>query len=116
MGDSVAIGIDLGTTNSCVAVMRYGKVEIIANELGYFTTPSYVAFNEFEILVGDPAKGQVDINPENTIFDAKRLIGRKFKDETVQQDMKYWPFTVRPVADDPLIEVLYKGKKKLLAP
>lgn len=116
MSESTAIGIDLGTTNSCVAVMRYGKIEVIANEQGHFITPSYVAFNEHEILVGDPAKRQVDLNPENTVFDTKRMIGRKMDDPAIQNDMKHWPFTVQGVGNEPRIEITYKGEKKLIAP
>jgi len=111
-----AIGIDLGTTYSCVGVFQHGKVEIIANDQGNRTTPSYVAFTDTERLIGDPAKNQVAINPTNTIFDAKRLIGRKFDDATVQADMKHWPFKVVKVGDKPKLEVEYKNEDKTFTP
>jgi len=107
-----AVGIDLGTTYSCVGVFQNGKVEIIANDQGNRTTPSYVAFTDAERLIGDSAKNQVAMNPENSVFDAKRLIGRKFLDHTVQEDMKTWPFTVKAHGDKPKIEVIYKNEKK----
>merc|ERR1712054_244626 len=116
MGKKTAIGIDLGTTYSCVGVFQHGKVEIIANDQGNRTTPSYVAFTDTERLIGDPAKNQVAINPTNTIFDAKRLIGRKFDDSTVQSDMKHWPFTVVDEGSRPKLEVEYKNETKRFTP
>jgi len=111
-----AIGIDLGTTYSCVGVFQHGKVEIIANDQGNRTTPSYVAFSDTERLIGDAAKNQVAMNPTNTVFDAKRLIGRKFDDSTVQKDMKHWPFKVVNEAGKPKIGVEYKCEDKTFTP
>ncbi|CAF3885530.1 unnamed protein product [Rotaria magnacalcarata] len=114
---SKAIGIDLGTTYSCVGVFQHGKVEIIANDQGNRTTPSYIAFTDTERLIGDAAKNQAAMNPPNTVFDAKRLIGRRFDDDTVQKDIKLWPFKVISGKDrKPFIEVLYKGERKLFSP
>ncbi|KAI5637741.1 hsp70 protein domain-containing protein [Phthorimaea operculella] len=111
-----AVGIDLGTTYSCVGVFQNGKVEIIANDQGNRTTPSYVAFTDTERLIGDAAKNQVAVNPKNTVFDAKRLIGRKFDDPHVQQDIKHWPFIVESEAGKPKIVVQYKGQTKKFTP
>lgn len=112
-----AVGIDLGTTYSCVGVWQNDRVEIIANDQGNRTTPSYVAFTDTERLIGDAAKNQVAMNPKNTVFDAKRLIGRHFSDPLVQEDMKHWPFTVKAAAGDkPMIEVQYKGEDKTFSP
>ncbi|KAK4874164.1 hypothetical protein RN001_013524 [Aquatica leii] len=111
-----AIGIDLGTTYSCVGVFQQGKVEIIANDQGNRTTPSYVAFTDTERLIGDAAKNQVAMNPSNTVFDAKRLIGRKFNDSMIQSDLKHWPFKVVNDNGKPKIKVEYKGECKLFNP
>jgi len=116
MGKTAAIGIDLGTTYSCVGVFQHGKVEIIANDQGNRTTPSYVAFTDTERLIGDAAKNQVAMNPNNTIFDAKRLIGRNFDDSTVTSDMKHWPFKVANVGGKPRLQVEYKNEEKQFTP
>jgi heat shock 70kDa protein 1/2/6/8 len=112
-----AVGIDLGTTYSCVGVWLNERVEIIANDQGNRTTPSYVAFTDSERLIGDAAKNQAAMNPTNTVFDAKRLIGRKFSDSVVQADAKHWPFKCLAKGDDkPIIEVTFKGQQKQFAP
>ncbi|KAK9989779.1 hypothetical protein SO802_030018 [Lithocarpus litseifolius] len=113
-GEGPAIGIDLGTTYSCVAVWQNERVEIIVNDQGNRTTPSYVTFTHMERLVGDAAKMQVARNPTNSVFDAKRLIGRRFSDPFVQSDINLWPFKViEGPGDKPMIIVDYKGKEKL---
>jgi Molecular chaperone len=116
--DTIAIGIDLGTTYSCVGFWNKSTnaVDIIANDQGNRTTPSYVAFSSTERLIGEAAKNQCAINAENTIFDAKRLIGRNFDDETIKNDMKHWPFTVKSQNGKPVIEASYKGEKKIFYP
>ncbi|KAJ1673840.1 ATPase with role in protein import into the ER, partial [Spiromyces aspiralis] len=111
------IGIDLGTTYSCVGVHRNGRVEIIANDQGNRITPSYVAFTkDGERLVGDAAKNQAASNPENTIYDAKRLIGLRYDDKAVQRDMKHWPFTVVNRKGRPYFQVEYKSEKREFPP
>uniref|UniRef100_A0A1A8PRT9 Heat shock 70kDa protein 1A n=1 Tax=Nothobranchius rachovii TaxID=451742 RepID=A0A1A8PRT9_9TELE len=116
MSKGPAVGIDLGTTYSCIGVFQHGKVEIIANDQGNRTTPSYVAFTDTERLIGDAAKNQVALNPNNTVFDAKRLIGRRFDDPVVQSDMKHWPFTVINDNSKPKVKVEYKGESKTFYP
>ncbi|ERT00142.1 heat shock 70kDa protein 1/8 [Sporothrix schenckii 1099-18] len=111
-----AVGIDLGTTYSCVGIYRDDRIEIIANDQGNRTTPSFVAFTDTERLIGDAAKNQVAMNPQNTVFDAKRLIGRKFADPEVQADMKHFPFKVADRAGKPVIEVEFKGETKQFTP
>ena len=112
------IGIDLGTTNSCVGVWKNGKAEIIADSQGNRIIPSYVSFTKDQRLIGAAAKKQITKNIKNTIYDAKRLIGRNYSDEHVQEDMKLYPFKIikDPKEDRPLIEVIYKGEKKAFLP
>ncbi|UZJ57446.1 hypothetical protein CBS101457_006766 [Exobasidium rhododendri] len=116
MAAGKAVGIDLGTTYSCVAVWQNDRVEVIANDQGNRTTPSYVAFTDTERLIGDAAKNQVAMNPHNTVFDAKRLIGRKFDDAEVQSDMKHWPFKVIAKEGKPIVQIEYKGESKTFTP
>ncbi|TKY88751.1 hypothetical protein EX895_002382 [Sporisorium graminicola] len=111
-----AIGIDLGTTYSCVGWWVNERVEIIANDQGNRTTPSYVAFTESERLIGDAAKNQAAMNPRQTVFDAKRLIGRRYDDPDVKKDMQHWPFTVIDKDGSPFIEVNYLGETKQFSP
>jgi len=112
-----AVGIDLGTTYSCVGIWKNSAVEIIPNDMGDRTTPSYVSFSESERLIGTAAKNQAARNPENTVFDAKRLIGRKFEDPVVKADMKLWPFVVKQGSKQrPVIEVTFKGESRTFFP
>ncbi|CAA0832133.1 Probable mediator of RNA polymerase II transcription subunit 37c [Striga hermonthica] len=116
-GEGPAIGIDLGTTYSCVGVWHHDRVEIIANDQGNRTTPSYVAFADGERLIGEAAMNQAGMNPANTVFDAKRLIGRRYSDASVQADIKLWPFKVVPgPTNKPMIVVSYKGEEKQFPP
>lgn len=112
----VAIGIDLGTTYSAVAVWQNGKVEVIANDQGNRCTPSYVAFTDTERLIGEAAKNQIAMNPTNTVFDAKRLIGRKFTDSSVQEDVKHFPYKVVNQDGKPMIQVEFRGEEKVFTP
>ena len=117
MTKDLAVGIDLGTCMSCVGVFQNGRVEIISNDQGNRITPSVVAFNENERLVGDAAKNQAAMNPKNTIYEVKRLIGRKFSEKEVQEDIKLWPYTVRADSGDkPIVEVDYMGEMKQFHP
>merc|ERR1719215_1157456 len=116
MIDGPVIGIDLGTTYSCVGIYKNGRVEIIPNDQGNRITPSYVAFTEDERLVGEAAKNQATINPSQTLFDVKRLIGRRFKESTVQKDIKLLPFKIVDKSGKPFISALVKGEEKVMAP
>lgn len=108
-----AIGIDLGTTYSCVGVWQNSRAEIIANDQGNRTTPSYVAFTDEERLIGDGAKNQASMNPKNTVHDAKRLLGREFSDSYVQSDKQLWSFDVQDDGKNkPKIHVEHQGEKK----
>lgn len=113
----VCVGIDLGTTYSCVAIWQNGQAEIITNDQGNRTTPSYVAFTDTERLIGDPAKNQAAMNPTNTVFDSKRLIGRKFSDSVIQDDIKHWPFKViEKDGDKPYFQVNYMNETREFSP
>ncbi|KAK5446227.1 Heat shock protein ssb1 [Exophiala xenobiotica] len=111
-----AIGIDLGTTYSCVANYEGNNVEIIANEQGSFTTPSFVSFTDEERLIGEAAKNQAAMNPANTVFDVKRLIGRRFDDPTVKKDVESWPFKVVDQGGSPMVQVEYLKETKTFSP
>lgn len=113
---TVAAGFDVGTTYSVTAVFQNERVEVIANDQGNRTTPSYVAFTDTERLIGDAAKNQAAMNPANTVFDAKRLIGRSFDDPQVQEDMKHFTFDVVNKGGQPKIRVESMGEEKILAP
>ena len=109
------IGIDLGTSFSCVAAWINNRVEIIPNDMGERTTPSYVSFSQHEKLIGSAALNQAARNPTNTIFDARRLIGRNYNDDAIQSDIAFWPFSLKSLANGrPVIEVTFKNEKKSL--
>ena len=113
---NICIGIDLGTTYSCVGVWQNDHVEIIANDQGNRTTPSYVSFTEEERLIGDAAKSLVSSNPSNTVFDAKRLIGQKFNDKNLQNDMKYFTYNIINKEGKPYIDVEFRKERKTFSP
>ena len=110
------IGIDLGTTYSCVGIYRNGTVEIIANDQGNRTTPSWVAFTDSERLFGEAAKNQVSTNAKNTVYDIKRLMGTRYSDSSVQRDLKYMSYNVVDVNDRPKVEVQFMGETKQFSP
>lgn len=116
MSKKFAIGIDLGTTYSCVGVWQNDRVEIIANDQGNRTTPSFVAFTEQERLIGEAAKNQVASNPKNTVFDAKRFVGRKFDDQAVQKDIKHMTCDVINQKGLPAFKVNFKNEEKIFTP
>lgn len=116
MSKSTAIGIDLGTTYSCVGVFKNNDVEIIANEQGNRTTPSYVAFTDKERLIGDAAKNQANMNPKNTVYDSKRLIGRRYDEKSVQTNIKSFSYDVVNTGGKPEIRVDYKNESQVYSP
>jgi heat shock 70kDa protein 1/2/6/8 len=116
MNHNICIGIDLGTTYSCVGIWQQNRVEIITNDLGNRTTPSFVAFNETERLIGQSAKNQAVSNPKNTVYDIKRIIGRKFNDQEIQQDIKHYSFDVINKNENPVVRVDYKNELKEFTP
>jgi len=114
--DGPVIGIDLGTTYSCVGIFKNGRVEIIPNELGNRITPSYVAFSDDEKLVGEAAKNQAAQNPSRTIYVVKRLIGRNYEDKEVQRDLKFLPYKVVSKSGKPYVQVQTKDGEQKLSP
>ena len=116
MSKAPVIGIDLGTFNSCVAVFQNGKVDIIPNEFGERTTPSYVSFVNNEIMIGNAAKNRVNSNPTNTIYSTKRIIGRKFSDNKLQEDLFLWPFKIIKdlYSERPKYQITYQNQEKQL--
>jgi len=113
---TLSIGIDLGTTFSCVGIYRNGKVEIIANDQGNRTTPSFVSFNSEERLIGEASKNSASSNPKNTVYDAKRMIGRSFTDPAVQEEIKHFSYNVVNKNNKPVIDVEYKNERKQFTP
>lgn len=111
-----SIGIDLGTTFSCVGIFKDGKVEIIANDQGNRTTPSFVGFTNEERLIGDAAKNSASSNPKNTVYDSKRMIGRNFNDPAVQEEIKHFSYSVVNKNNKPTIEVDYRSERKQFTP
>jgi len=118
MSKITCIGIDLGTTYSCVGVYKNGNVEILNNEQGNRTTPSYVAFLDNEILVGEAAKNQANMNPKNTVYDVKRLIGRRYDDENIQQNIKHFSYDVINENNNnkPMIKIVTNTKTATYSP
>jgi heat shock protein 1/8 len=120
--EGASVGIDLGTTYCCVGVWQNDRVEIVANDQGNRLTPSYVSFNEKKCIIGEVAKYQAVVNPRNTVFDAKRLIGRRYDDPALQGDIKFWPFKiVEGYRGKAMIEIQHRGEtnnllQKKLAP
>ena len=113
---TLSIGIDLGTTFSCVGIYRNGMVEVIANDQGNRTTPSFVSFTSEERLIGDAAKSSASSNPKNTVYDAKRMIGRNFNDTAIQEEMKHFSYDVVNKNNKPVIEVEYRNERKQFTP
>ena len=113
---TLSIGIDLGTTFSCVGIYRNGMVEVIANDQGNRTTPSFVSFTSEERLIGDAAKSSASANPKNTVYDAKRMIGRNYNDTAIQEEIKHFSYNVVNKNNKPVIEVEYKNETKQFTP
>jgi heat shock protein 1/8 len=116
MTNNIACGIDLGTSMSCVGIYRNGNVEIIANDQGNRITPSMVSFTSEERLIGDPARNMAGLNPKNTVYDAKRLIGRNYNDDGMQEEYKHYSYNVINKNNKPIIEIDYKGETKHFTP
>lgn len=116
MSDKIVVGIDFGTTKTGIAVCQNGRIKIVPNDQGDRTNPSYVAFTKTGRLFGEAAKDQADTNPSNTVFDVKRLIGRKFDDPKLPEDMKFWPFQVSNINGNPVIQVEFKERIRRYTP